>query len=77
MKGFNAGMDEPCSSVPAQVRHGTLKDANAHKENRRRLWNNTLSGEWHSCGNLALSAWVSLSALIKGEFRQTTNQPSR
>ena len=36
MKGFNVGMDESCSSAPVQVRHGTLEDVDAHKENRKR-----------------------------------------
>ena len=33
---FDVGVDESCSSVPVQVRHGTLKDVDAHKENRKR-----------------------------------------
>ena len=41
-EGFNAGVDESRSSVPAQVRHGTPKDVDARKENGG-LRNNTVS----------------------------------
>ena len=34
-EGFNAGMDESCSSVPTHVRRGTAKDVEAHKGRRR------------------------------------------
>ena len=34
-KGFNLSMDESCSSAPAHVRRGTVKDAEAHEESRK------------------------------------------